>query len=246
LTVNAAGDVNVSDSNSAVTLNPSSGNNFSLSSGGSIATNGSTTASGTLTLATNYLSVGSSDTLSGSSVAVNGFSAQDLTVNNQGNLTATASGGTVALTSAAGTNLFVLGGGSLNAGGSVELTATESGSASNQVNFTGNQTFNGNTYWNATGGNQAVVIDNGSTVTVNGVLGLNTPLFMQNGTLNTNGAVIVSGESLTYANSDAVAGLLLPGNLIFSGSSLTLLSAGNIRSNGSLIDLSSSTGMVAA
>ncbi len=109
LTFNAGttGNVSITSANS-ITLDGSTGNAVTLSAG-AISTSGSTAASGALTLNTDSLTVGGSDTLTGTTVAVNGMIGKDLTVNNQGNITATTGNINIVSTADAGEN-----GGNLN------------------------------------------------------------------------------------------------------------------------------------
>jgi trimeric autotransporter adhesin len=254
LTVSAgAGSVAITSPN-AIVLDPSTGGAVTLTAN-SISTSGSSTFSGLLTLNTSTITIGGTDTLTGSAVSINGVVGQDLTVNNQGNLSASSGNISIVSTPNAGDtggNLIITGGGTMNvvSGQSINLSAAESPDelSSNIVHFTGSQTFNGTTNVSSLGDNQSVLIDSGATLTVDGPYSLtfNTTAVINNGSFNLIGQFNYNTPSGvgTYANDTGpldLAGL----SLNFNGECLAILSTGNIiNSTGSpsLIDLSNVSG----
>lgn len=246
LEVNTTGDVNITNVG-AVNLLASSGNNFTLTNNNTISTNGDTTAAGILTLNTPGLTVAGGDTLTGASVAINGPLGSDLTITNAGDITALSGSLTILSTPNAGVGGDVLigGGGNLNAvSGAISITAVTEGALNNVIEFTGDQTFNGNTTLNAFGNNQSVIVDNGATVVGNNTVVLNSPLLSLIGTGTLSGNPLIINSSGTIANSTGPIDLSTFGSLTFNGRSLAILSAGDITDSGAdvTIDLSNASG----
>jgi hypothetical protein len=204
---------------------------------------------GSIDITTTNLTTAAADTISGNAVTIHGLVGQNLTINNQGQISANSGALNAASTpdsADVGGNLYVSGGGSMNApSGIITLTAQNSvdGASSNVIEFTGNQTFSSQLVLNATGNSQAVIVDNPVTVDASSqTVVVNSPNFINNGTVKA-AQIIMNTPNLagTYASSSSIDIGLLP--LTFNGEQLTILSGGDITdSANATINLSSSTG----
>src|SRR5262249_18783129 len=134
--------------------------------------------------------------------------------------------------SGSGGNLFILGGGTMNAtSGAIVLNAVyrvlAGSSSSNVIEFTGNQTVNGNAYLNATGFAQSVGIDSGKALTIN-----NGYTVTENARLLNLTGKIVGGTYIFNSTAGQGSGVIastsnlqLTSNLIFNGDDLVILAA---------------------
>ncbi len=242
LTVASTGDVNINNTG-ALTLFGSTGNNFTLAASGAVSTNGNTTAGAVLTINTNNLNVAGADTLTGTSVDVNGPAGSDLTVNNAGNITATTGSINIISTPGAGVggNLFIAGGGTMTAAsGAVNLTAATSGNVANTVDFAGNQTFSGTANITASGAMQSIVINTGVTVTGMNAVFLDSPMITKNGTIT--GNPLVANPGVTIADSTGMPlDISTLGSLLFT-QDLAILSAGNITDSNNPVTINLTNG----
>lgn len=127
LSANTTGNVYINAASSAaIGLDGSSGNNFTLVSGGNIVTNGNTTVTGLLTLNTNSLNVGTGDTLQGRSVQVLAIPGADLTLAVQSGGKILATNSALDITGDTGRNVIINNAGTLEAdnGASINITST--------------------------------------------------------------------------------------------------------------------------
>lgn len=200
------------------------------------------------------VSAGSSDltvinqgNIEGNSVSVNGTAGFNVILNNQNAITALQNNIEVTSTAASGIggNLTITGGGLLDVStgfGVIELTAVAPTTASNSIDFSGNQTFSGTTSITASATGQSVSVQPGVSVIGDSAVFVDTPTLLQNGSLI--GAPLILSPGLTYANStSAVLDISTLGPLVFTHD-LAIISFGNIVDNGNdvTINLSNSSG----
>ncbi|GEM_PF-2833298 len=221
LTISATGSAALKDSSAVTLTSPAGGPSFSV--GGAL----TLTDALAITVSSN-LSVGSATFITSQFQ-----NSQDITA---------AAGGTVALISPPGQSLTISGGGTLSAPGGI--TVISNGVAANQValEFSGSQTFNGNTSFNSQFG--TTVIDPSQTVTITGNLSGIAGALILSGTLS------VSGSNTLALGSPESAGTIAnpSGDVVLNnaelssrfGQNLIILAEGNVLANGvTTINLSS-------
>ena len=255
LTVNTQGNAYIDDSNAGSTnLLSSTANDFTLSAS-NINIGANSTFSGSTTFNTSIFSNPVGTTLTGGSININGLPASSLTIKNGGTLVANTSN--IVITADTDGDLFIGNAGGPTPGamqvtgpGSPTITLTAPGSSaasSNDVIFTGNQNFFGDTIIDAsTGLDQVVQVNTGVTIQgFQSVTVFSNDLILQ-GTLIGNPLIFNSPSGAgTIANSQG--DVLLSSDLIFNGQSLAILASGNVlvtNPSGILIDLSNNSSSV--
>ncbi len=258
MSANTKGSVYVANTNKGVVLlGASSGKDFNLTTE-TVSLSANSTFSGTATITTNMLTNPSNTIFTAGTINVTNDSPAlplgPLTVNNGGALVANGVGGSINITSAPDQTLFLgnNGGstpGTLQIGAqstAINITAqAKSPTATNQVIFTGNQNFIGDTVINANDStSQEVTVNTGVTVQGFSKVTVNSNTLNLQGVLIGNPLIFNSPTGFgTIANSQGNVLLSNSSSFVFHGQSLAIIAANNIIAlNPILIDLSSNDG----
>ncbi|MBX9692635.1 MAG: hypothetical protein K2Z81_09645, partial [Cyanobacteria bacterium] len=239
---NTKGSVYINNTNTGlVTVGASSGKDFALKAV-NVSLGANSTFSGKASFNTSDFTnpLGTIFTAGQLDITNAGLAAGPLSIKNGGTLVANGVGGSINITSAADQDLLVGNNGGatpgtmqINAGATgINLTATgSSASSSNQVVFTGNQNFIGDTTVNANfppASKQSVTVQTGVTVQGFSKVTVNSNTLNLQGTLIGNPLIFNSPTGFgTIANSQGNVILSNSSSFIFHGQSLAIIAANN-------------------
>lgn len=235
LTINSTGNANVSNVG-ALSLFSVNAVDLSLSNDGNIAIESDVTASGTLAITTTGLTSPVNHIVQGTTVDINGLPGQNLTIDYNGVLLATAGDVTITSTplAGAGGNLFISDAFINTLTGFIYITAVESGSAANRIEFSGNTGLNETTFISAPGANQSVIVNTGALLSGNQAVFVDTPVLTVNGRLVANPLVLTPGSMYARSNGSPLDISTLD---LTQSSALTIISAGDITDGGEALTI---------
>ncbi len=254
---NTQGSIAINDTGAGTTtLLASTGNNLVLDAS-KIVIGAASNFAGTAVFNTSDFTNPAGTTFTAANIEINGLSFSPLTIKNGGTLVSTAADGHIAIASSNDQSLFIGNAGGptpgamqVTGGGLAEITLSAVGTSAasnNDIIFTGNQNFFGNTVMDAsTGLGQVVQVNSGVTIQgFQAVTVLSNDLIL-NGVLIGNPLIFNSPSGAgTIANSQG--DVLLSSDLIFQGQSLAIIASNNVLVTnplGILIDLSNSSSSV--
>jgi hypothetical protein len=235
LKVSSNGDVFIQNTG-ALTLFESTAQSLNLKNDSTIEIQDDVITTGPLSItATGVSSPTASYFLRGSSVDIIGVTGQDLTLNFAGTITADT--GDVNITSTpfngVGGNLFVRANFIHSPNGNIYLTAVESGNAPNRIEFMGSTGLGETAHITASGNQQSVVVANGARLSGQTVF-VNTPVLVNNGTIDANPLVLYAGS--TYARSNG-SPLDISNLDLTQSNALLIISAGDITDGGNALTI---------
>jgi len=196
-------------------------------------------SSNTVNISAPTLNIPATATVTSRTINLNGPGAANFNLNNAGTLN-TAKG--VTITSAAGYDLNIFGGGIVSAAtgndSSNSIMLTPGSSAANSVTFSGSQTFDGPTAIYASGIKQSINVASGADVSCNAQFNLNSNFLTLQGTISGNPLVFNPQGQGTIASSSVNAlDLKSLGTLTFNGSSLAIISSSGIINSGAALTI---------